>query len=200
MGCSPFDLRDYILNELADRERRLVETHIASCEGCREELDRLKATEAALLSVADEEIPRRIGFVSDRVFEPSPIRRWWQALWNSGPRLGFASAAMLSAAIMVFALTRPAPAPSVAGVAGTDLARVEAQLDARIKSAVAEAVAEAEARQEGRTRTQLAALEQRRTIELKAIELAVEQNLNVLERRYSNLKQYIARADTGAGQ
>ena len=111
MSCSPFDLRDYFLQELADPHRqRQVEVHLKTCAPCREELDRLRITEAALHFMADEEIPQRIAFVSDKIFEPSPWRRWLAAFWNSGARLGFASAAMLSASLVFFAL-RPAPAP-----------------------------------------------------------------------------------------
>lgn len=97
MSCSPFDLKDYFFDELKSAERQAVEAHASACPACREELTALQATRAALLSVAEEEPPRRIAFVSDKVFEP----RWWQVLWNSGPKLGFAGAAMLSAAIVV---------------------------------------------------------------------------------------------------
>jgi anti-sigma factor RsiW len=110
MSCSPFDLNDYFLQELPGREQRQVEAHVKSCEPCREELDRLRIMGAALRSVADEEIPQRIAFVSDKIFEPSPWRRRLAAFWNSGARLGFAGAAMLSASLLVFAF-RPAPAP-----------------------------------------------------------------------------------------
>src|SRR5579872_5411064 len=111
MSCSPFELRDYFLQELADPQQRQVEAHIKTCQSCQEELDRLRITEAALFSVRDEEIPQRIAFVSDKVFEPSPWRRWWASFWGSTARLGFASAAMLSAAIVVHAF-HPAPAPA----------------------------------------------------------------------------------------
>jgi len=70
-------LRDYFLKELPDSERRQVEAHVRNCQPCLEELDRLRLTEAALFALREEEIPRRIGFVSDQVFEPSPWRRWW---------------------------------------------------------------------------------------------------------------------------
>jgi anti-sigma factor RsiW len=112
MSCSPFDLRDYFLQELANPQQRQVEVHVKTCAPCREELDRLRITEAALRSMADEEIPQRIAFVSDKIFEPSPWRRWLAAFWNSGARLGFASAAMLSASLVLFAL-KPAPAPVI---------------------------------------------------------------------------------------
>jgi len=108
MSCSPFDLRDYFLRELTDPQQRQVEAHVKTCQPCREEIDRLEATEAALVSLRDEEIPQRIAFVSDQVFEPSPWRQWLAGFWGSAARLGFASAAMLSAAIVVYAL-RPAP-------------------------------------------------------------------------------------------
>ena len=197
MSCSPFDLRDFVLNELADSERRQVETHVENCGACREELDRLGVTQAALLSLPDEEIPQRIGFVSDPVFEPSAARRWWRAFWRSPARLGFASAAVLSAAILVSALTRPVPAPVAAPAPQVDMARVEAQFRERLDAAVAQASSAAETRQEEKTRKLLAALEERHGMELKAIQLAVEQDLGRLEKRYNNLKLYMASADAG---
>jgi anti-sigma factor RsiW len=154
MSCSPFDLRDYLLQELAGpQQRRQVEAHVKTCAPCREELDRLRITEAALLSLADEEIPQRIAFVSDKIFEPSPWRRWLAAFWNSGARLGFVSAAMLSASLVLFALKQaPAPALSVmrpsipAAVTVTHAAAVpeavvpEAEIQRRIQTAVEQAV------------------------------------------------------------
>src|SRR2546429_9749455 len=110
MSCSPFDLKDYTLKELSDIERKQVDLHVKSCAACREELDRLRLTEAALFSLRDEEIPQRIAFVSDKIFEPSPMRRWLSAFWGQSARLGFASAAMLSAAIVFSATHKPAPA------------------------------------------------------------------------------------------
>jgi hypothetical protein len=109
MSCSPFDLKEYFLRELNQTDAGRVEAHLKSCPGCREEMDRLQLTEAALCSLREEEIPQRIAFVSDQVFEPSPLRRWWGALWGSSARLGFAAAAMLSGAILISAFTRPAP-------------------------------------------------------------------------------------------
>jgi hypothetical protein len=83
MSCSPFDLRDYYFKDLAENQRRLTEVHVKTCAHCREELERLRGTETALLALPDEEIPQRIGFVSDAVFQPSAFRRGWDALWNS---------------------------------------------------------------------------------------------------------------------
>jgi len=100
MSCSPFDLRDYYLKELSDPQQRQVETHMKDCPACRQELEQLHLMQAALFSVRDEEIPQRIAFVSDPVFEPSLARHWWAAFWGSSARLGFAGAGMLSAALV----------------------------------------------------------------------------------------------------
>ena len=159
MSCSPFDLRDYFLKELPDSEQRQVEAHVRNCQPCLEELDRLRLTEAALFALREEEIPRRIAFVSDKIFEPSPWRRWWAALWASTARLAFASAAMLSIAIMVSAL-RPvgqiAVRPSAPQVVN---AISDTEIQSRIDTAVAKAVAQVDARQTEKTKQLVADLE-----------------------------------------
>ncbi len=151
MSCSPFDLRDYVLKELSDPERKQVEVHIKGCQGCREEWERLRLTEAALFSLREEEIPQRIAFVSDKIFEPSPWRRAWAAFWGSAARLGFASAAMLSVALVVFALARTdghvtAPLASSGAVQTVPVSAGEIQQ--QIQAAVERAVAASEARQQ----------------------------------------------------
>jgi anti-sigma factor RsiW len=143
MSCSPFDLRDYYLKELTDPQQRQVESHVKDCPACREELDRLRLTQAALFSLRDEEIPQRIAFVSDPVFEPSRARRWWTAFWGSSGRLGFAGAAMLSAVLLFSAMTRTAGTTAGSGLSQTEV-------DRRIQ----QAVAASEARQSQKT-TQL---------------------------------------------
>jgi anti-sigma factor RsiW len=96
MNCSPFDLRDYWLEELRPEETRQVETHVAGCQNCREELERLRLTRQALLRLREEEPPRRIAFVSDKVFEPSRAARWWSAVWGGAPKLAFGLAMLLA--------------------------------------------------------------------------------------------------------
>jgi anti-sigma factor RsiW len=189
MSCSPFDLRDYVLDELAEPERRLVEQHARGCSACRQELEQLGATRSALLALPDEEIPRRIGFVSDPVFEPSPARRWWQAFWGSSAKLGFASAAMLSAALVFSAATRPAPAPASAPQA--DLAALEARFNERTAQVVRQAMAESQARHD----KVLAATEERHKVELHAIRLSVEEQLSRMERRVAQARLALASAE-----
>jgi anti-sigma factor RsiW len=145
MSCSIDDLKAYVVGEVTRHERNVVEDHIRSCQSCREELDRLNLTKSALVSLGDEEIPRRISFVSDRVFEP----RWWQTMWRSGPAMGFVSAALLAAAILAHAVLANGFAPSTG--ASVDAAqiekRVEAQVNERMNAAVVKAVNEAQAKQ-----------------------------------------------------
>ncbi len=101
-NCGSFDLTAYQFGEAAPADKRAIEAHVRTCEACASELERLNFTQAALLSgVRDEEMPRRIAFVSDKVFEP----KWYQRLWST-PQWGFASSGLLAAAI-VFHATRP---------------------------------------------------------------------------------------------
>jgi len=166
MSCSPFDLRDYFLQELPASERQQVDAHVKACVSCREELDRLQLTQAALFTLHDEEIPQRIAFVSDPIFEPSPVRRWFHSFWGSAARLGFASALTLSAAIFYFAATRPAPAPgrpavpTMAAGAPPSVPNPQ-QVQQQIDQAVAKAVADVEARQNAATKQLVAGFETR---------------------------------------
>jgi anti-sigma factor RsiW len=179
MSCSPFDLRDYFFGELPEEGRRLVDLHTKNCAACRDELNTLRSTQAILLSVPDEEIPQRIGFVSDRVYEPSRLLRWCRAFWGSAPRLGFASAAMLSAAIVVFAMHRPGPVTPVAVV---DVARLQSDFSRQLNEAVEKAVAASDARHEQRTAELLAAAAKRFDTERKADMAAVSQSFAIMEK------------------
>ena len=182
MSCSPFDLKDYFLKELPSPQRLQVEAHVKTCDTCREDLDRLQLTEAALFSLRDEEIPQRIAFVSDKIFEPSPVRRWFTAFWGSTARLGFASAAMLSCAIFYFAATRTAPAPNRPAViekVTVAAAPSPAEIQKQIQQAVAVAVAEVEARQAEKTNKLVADLEHRSDEIRRSLQLvAGEYDLN----------------------
>ena len=172
MSCSPFDLKEYFLRELPSPQQVQVEAHVNNCFTCREELERLQLTEAALLSLRDEEIPQRIAFVSDQIFEPSPVRRWFSGFWGSTARLGFASALMLSASIFYFAATRPAPAPvltAVPTIAAVSPSPTPQQIQAQIDQAVAQAVAVVEARQAETNKQLVADFERRNDETLKSI-------------------------------
>jgi hypothetical protein len=200
MSCSPFDLRDYFLKELTDPQQRQVESHVKTCQPCREEMDRLRLTEAALFCLREEEIPQRIAFVSDPVFEPSPLRRAWSGFWGSAARLGFASAAMLSAALVVFSVTRPAPVSQI--VPAVPLAAVipqpapapvqavgEAEIQARIDAAVAKVV-------EVKTRELLSEVHQTRQLLMLATE-EYEKSQKRSRTQFLAASQYGPPAETG---
>lgn len=146
MNCSSVDVKAYALGEAPPDAA--CAAHIQSCESCREELERLRLTRDALLTLQEEEVPRRIAFVSDKIFEP----RWWQRVWQSGPVMAFASACVLALAIVAHDYARPtaAPAPQAALVSASVeqqiQAEVEKRVDARVAGAVNKAVAESEAR------------------------------------------------------
>jgi|SRR5579863_9479057 len=158
MSCE-VDLKAYAVDELSRGERGIVEEHVRGCQACREELDRLNLTRSALASLEDEEIPRRIAFVSDRVFEP----RWFETMWHSGPTMGFASAALLAAAILVHGFeARPVASAPVASPMASPMASMDqAQIEQRVNAAVAKAVNDAQAKQSAEFAKVLDATERR---------------------------------------
>ena len=193
MSCSPHDLKDFCFGELAAAECRQMEEHLDGCAECREEFERLRLTQAALHSLRDEELPRRIAFVSDKVFEPS----WWRRFWQSGPRLGFASAALLAAAILVHAVTRPA----VNFAPNTDAAAIEARISAevarRMEPAVRAAVAESEARQAKKTEELVAAQRKYFELQRESDRVWLADTMTVLQKKYNVL---LASSEWGARQ
>jgi anti-sigma factor RsiW len=208
MSCSPYDLRDYLFDELTPPQQGEVRAHLKACTICTTDLDALRSTHTALLTLRDEEMPQRIGFVSDKVFEPSPVRRWFAGFWTSAARLGFVSSSLLAAAILVHAF-RPSPivhnsaqpAVTQAALSQAEIDRriqeaVAAQVDRKVKTAVAQAVSETEQNAQKRTTALLAAAEKRLDLERWAITVQLDQN------RYNSLKRNgdIVRASFGASE
>ena len=187
MDCGSVDLKAFSLGEATAAEKRQVELHVKSCGACREELSRLELTFASLGALRDEEIPKRIAFVSDKVFEPS----WWQRIWSSGPQLGFASAGMLAAAL-VFHAVYPSKAataqPQMAAVQTANApALTEEQIQKRIDDAVFKAVAQVEERQSKRTAELLAASDKRHELDRQGLLVAVEEQSSIMQRRFNQL-------------
>ena len=100
-------MRDYLLDELNEQQRAEVESYLDASQDAREELERLKFTHAALVSIPDEEIPRRVAFVSDKIFEPSPAKRIWREIWAGAPRFAFGLAAIVLAVFIGLSTTQP---------------------------------------------------------------------------------------------
>ncbi len=194
MKCSQFELKDYVFGELSAVQRREVDQHIASCATCREELERLTITQAALATMRDEDPPRRIAFVSDKVFEPT----WWQSLWNSGPRLGFASALVLAAAILAHGWMQPAvkTAPVQTAVAFNQReidARVADELSKRLPAAVDKAVEQ----QSDKLTKVISETEKRLSFERRADLVAFQEEVKYLKRRLDVTTVQLARAERG---
>ena len=124
MSCISPDLtpdwKAYVLRELDPNAARQAEAHLAACSHCHEEVATLRLTLDTLSTLREEEIPRRIAFVSDKVFEP----RWWQRVFHPT----FAAGALVAAAILVHGALRPGQAQVEAAVT-----KAVAQVEARHK-------------------------------------------------------------------
>lgn len=161
------DWKSYALGEMDARARQEAESHVAACADCQDELAGLRVTLDAMATLRDEELPRRIAFVSDKVFEP----RWYEKLTQAFLRPSFAAAALIAAAILVHAFVRPVGVPNTTAQVDTRAieARVAAQVTERLQSematavnaAVSKAVADTEKRDDARTAVLLSATEQR---------------------------------------
>ena len=144
MSCSPFDLRDYFLKELPDPQQRQVEAHVQRLPRLPGRIGPAPPHPGGPVLAA-----RRRNPAAHRVRLRPGIRTLPRAalvgrlLGIAGARLGFAGAAMLSAAMLFSASTRTA-----GRLARRALRR--ADVDRRIQAAVAAS----EARQTART-TQL---------------------------------------------
>jgi len=185
-------LQDYVFDELPHGEREAIEQHVAACSECALELDRLRMTTAALRTLPDREIPQRIAFVSDKVFEPS----WFHRFWNSGAQLGFASACLLAGAMVVsawhFAAGKTTEVRTV--VQAAPQGQIVAQAD--INAAVAKAVAQV--RDEDMQLIQAA--EKKRDAEYRDQMIAISDNFTVLRNRLSMSYTRLASSEmTGAG-
>jgi anti-sigma factor RsiW len=197
MTCSSVDLKAYMLGELPESEKLRVAGHVRECASCGEEVERLSLTHLALVSLRDEEVPRRIAFVSDKVFEP----RWWQRVWQSGPAMAFASAAVLACAILAHGLVaygfgRPIQPANQATVDTAVIEqRVEARVNQRVNAAVSDAVTKAvfsavsenDARQRRETAALLADVQQKYDLQRKADMLAVEANFQIFRKEQARL-------------
>jgi anti-sigma factor RsiW len=161
--CDRTDLvRDYAFEELAPAERRTMEQHLTQCSVCAAELDQLRLTTAVLRVLPDQEVPRRIAFVSDKVYE----RGFWQ--WAG--RLGFASACVLAVGLSFAAWRRPAEVRTV--VQTTEVSK------AAIDEAVAKAVDKAHADDMQLTKAALDAVDAKYAKKHRDLMIAMQENLD----------------------
>lgn len=179
-ACGRADLlREYAFDELTAAERGALEQHLAGCDECSLELDRLRLTVAALRVVPDREIPRRIAFVSD-----SPGRRnWLEAFWSSGARLGFASACVLSVAMVTLAFHRPAELRAMAQVSPAAAGLSKQQVDAAIAQAVAQVRSEVKAEDARNLQVALETIQKKNEQERRALLVAMDEDMTLLRKR-----------------
>lgn len=192
MQCGEMDLKAYLLGEVTAAERRGVEAHLGTCAGCRAEFERLDATRAAMLALPAEEPPRRIAFVSDKVFEP----RWWQR-WSLAGLVAPAALAAVTALAVVKLQPPPAvPAAAVEPAASED--RIAREVAARLDAAVQKAVAESESRQQARAAELVKAAEQRLMNDHRETVAMMEANFEMMRKRMNTY--YRASADFAVSQ
>lgn len=162
------DWKSYALGELDARARQEAESHVAACADCQDELAGLRVTLDAMATLREEELPRRIAFVSDKVFEP----RWYQKMAQAFMRPSFAAAGLIAAAILIHAFVRPIGTPTTttvqvdtraieSRVTAEVTARLQNEMAAAVNTAVTKAVAETEKRDDHRTALLLSASERR---------------------------------------
>src|SRR5271169_2727080 len=121
MSCEQYDWKAFALGELAANERHEAEAHAITCQGCSGELAHVRLTIDTLSALREEEVPRRIAFVSDKVFEP----RWWRGFLKPS----FAAACVVAVAILAHGyMTRPTG----------DSAEIQARIDQAVNKAVAD--------------------------------------------------------------
>lgn len=184
-------LRDYTFDELPAGERASIEQHIRECHDCALELEQLRMTTAALHVIPDQEIPQRIAFVSDKVFEPN----WFARFWNSGARLGFASACVVGGALLVSAWHIGGPKPETAQVhTVVQPASVSQQ---QIDEAVAKAVAQVRQDDAKMIQVALKASDLKRDKEIQNQMVAMQETLDYQQRK---LRRTMASLDYGVGQ
>ncbi|HVT93672.1 MAG TPA: zf-HC2 domain-containing protein [Bryobacteraceae bacterium] len=197
-NCLEVDLKAFLLGEADDGERERISGHLASCAECREEMERLRLTHMALGALRDEEPPRRIAFVSDKIFEP----KWWQRWLTPGPVAGFASAAVLALAIVAHGeMSKPKVPPAPAVSAAEIEQNLQNSFDRKLQAAIAKAVADVRQQDKRETAELLEAAGKRfseqRRMDLAAFEVNYE-NLykrTALERKLAYSSQQLSPTD-----
>jgi anti-sigma factor RsiW len=181
-GCEQSHLiPDYAFDELAPAERRGVEQHLRQCAACANELDQLRLTTAALRVLPDQEVPRRIAFVSD---SPVGAAGWLSGFWNSAARLGFASACVLAAGLSFAAWHRqPVVAAPVATVS-------DATIQQAVDKAVAVAVDKAHAQDIQMTKAALDAVDSKYALKQRDLMVAMQETMAEVGKKLALSKVY----------
>ena len=215
MRQAPHDLRDYALGELTVAERAEVDAYLAAEPAAREELARLRVACEALEALPAEEPPRRIAFVSDKIFEPSLAARCLRWLRLDGPRFALGMSALLAVVFAGLWATEPrvtvaadgwtlafGPAPASVEPAGEPAPTLvavpsEPTLDeATVRALLEEVVAASEARQRQTAERLVRAASAETRAELKgdieAAQADMRSGLRIVQSNYEQLYKYMA--------
>ncbi|MBL8221637.1 MAG: hypothetical protein JNL62_20550 [Bryobacterales bacterium] len=188
------ELQAYVLGELPTGKRQEMEQWLQANPEAALEAERLGVVVNALQRLPEEEPPRRIAFVSDKVFEP----KWYERLWASGPRAAFVSAAMLAVSIVAHGVvTAPRTIPAVAAAVSQDV--IAREVNAAVTKAVSDVRAEADVQSKKLVAAALAEAEKKFVMERQADRLAVEASLEILHKRL-NVVQQLASVDVGGAR
>ncbi len=217
MKQAPHDLRDYALGELSATERAEVEAYLAAEPEARAELDAFEATCLSLREMPAEEPPRRIAFVSDKIFEPTAVGRLLNWLRLDGPRFALGMAAMLAVVFAGLWATQPrvtvaedgwtvafGPTPVVAEPV-PNLEPAAAALDEeRVRAIFEEVLAASEERnrEEAMKLVQASSEETRRmlTRELQASQADMQSGLQLVNGKYEWLIKSLTQTDLAVAQ
>jgi|YNPMSStandDraft_1061717.scaffolds.fasta_scaffold04840_3 hypothetical protein len=194
MPCADFDWKGFVLQEAAPAERRAMEEHLKTCAACRREVDALGLTLVAVRQLPQQPIPRRLAFVSDPVFELP----WWKRLWRMpAPAWGFATAALLVAAVALYGTLIRVPPPQAAVQADPAAVEraVQAELERRLPAAVEAAVRTQLGPAVSQLEARLAAFEQKAEQQRRADLRDVTAAFELLQKRINNV--YLASAHYG---
>ena len=110
MTCEDWQafLHDYVLGDLGEPARRLLDRHTEECAGCLSEARALQVVDRSLAELPDRTVP---GHVADRVLAALPVRTSWRG------ELARLAAAALLAACIAGALTVPDPVQAASDAA-----------------------------------------------------------------------------------
>lgn len=202
MKAAPHDLRDYALGELSAAARAEVEAYLADEPEARAEVESWRLTCESLREMPAEEPPRRIAFVSDKIFEPSPGARLLRWLRLDGPRFALGMAAMLAVVFAGLWATQPrvtvaddgwtvafgpAPGPVETAPAATSPGLDEAQVRAIFEEVVAQSEARNREAAAEMVRTTSAETRAALTKQMEAAQADMESGLYIVNRNYEKL-------------
>ncbi len=217
MHNAPHDLRDYVLEELSPSQRVEVESWLAASAEGRAEVERLRMTFGALRSLPDEEPPRRIAFVSDKIFEPSPWARFVRWFWAEGPRMALGTAAVLAMLFVGAWATQPSIEARDGGfklafgpqqVEPAPLVDPPAVDEAALEATVRQAVAAERARMQAVLEQTVAGMIDRRarttearfSDELRGTRQDLESSLYIINSKYDQLYRDLSVSDVAVAQ